>query len=180
MFDKEGQPHLRLWIEKSLFLHPCREGEGSASSEAVNWKILPVCLDRENPRVSLIWGCELKNTIWKKLCHPHWVSLIWGCELKNFRFHLKYSRLRGQPHLRLWIEKYLCINRFIPSEGSASSEAVNWKVNPDTLLPPPVRVSLIWGCELKNVPQKITERVRQGQPHLRLWIEKCVRYSETG
>ena len=165
-----GQPRMRLWIERwilsvmQLFLlrsasyeavnwKTIRERYGacycrSASYEAVNWKkeglwCLLLCL-----RVSLVWGCELKERICSWSLNVSWSASyeavnwkILGLRLVRIRIGQPRMRLwierfssvcgsvrvYGQPRMRLWIER--CILRYTSFFffWSASYEAVNWK-----------------------------------------------------
>ena len=57
----------------------------------------------------------------------------------------------GQPHLRLWIERAWLRLPLWWEIRSASSEAVNWKYYIQKIITWTIRVSLIWGCELKGL-----------------------------
>ena len=123
----EGQPRMRLWIERYIF-----------------WNLSsPIW-------VSLVWGCELKVSSRQSLRESARVSLVWGCELKGSLYSLllilyyrsaSYEAVNwkvrwcneracdgGQPRMRLWIERHL----------------------PETWNRILIPVSLVWGCELKD------------------------------
>ena len=166
-----GQPRMRLWIERSK----------KQKTKTIK-------------KVSLVWGCELKdingtiNTTktrsasyeavnWKttsRRCFylPNPVSLVWGCELKGWwEAYLDWAE-KGQPRMRLWIERSEMERLGYSSNWSASYEAVNWKIftcfeafqgvgqprmrlwiERSKLLPSIhlMMVSLVWGCELKDL-----------------------------
>ena len=112
---------------KVPYAPPIYEVYRSASYEAVNWKtslseICSLCVP-----VSLVWGCELKGRWCGQSYCSYLVSLVWGCELKDCWFCRKHAR--------------------------------SW-------------VSLVGGCELKESVSCLCFRRGQGQPRMRLWIER--------
>ena len=57
--------------------------DGSASYEAVNWKVIKSGTTNQIYWVSLVWGCELKDCPALLQQVQLLVSLVWGCELKE-------------------------------------------------------------------------------------------------
>ena len=99
-----GQPRMRLWIEKSMPLAYAYVCSGSASHEAVNWKVY--LADETSGHTgsasheAVNWKCSLTLSVGRLLQ----VSLAWGCELKTLLFVFVANLLIGQPRMRLWIE----------------------------------------------------------------------------
>ena len=105
---------------------------------------MPVC------KVSLVWGCELKGFIPRLTANSVWVSLVWGCELKG-------EKWTGHGE----------------HEGSASYEAVNWKLLLCRLWPecPGQPRMRLW---IESSSSKFSSPSGLGQPRMRLWIERSM------
>ena len=165
-----GQPRMRLWIDSSHT--SCTEHLERGQPRMRLWIERPKRSDLERqPRVSLVWGCELKGRLQITERSRTSVSLVWGCELKVLPdAPLVYDVTRSASYEAVnWKSSEIRYNT--NCERSASYEAVNWKID----LPPQVnglsgqprmrlwieslsrfatscvlRVSLVWGCELKG------------------------------
>ena len=142
-----GQPRMRLWIEVPHGNKVCNCKSRSASYEAVNWSknlfAFSICLPRSASYEAVNWSYpEL----------PVWPDL------------------KGQPRMRLWIEVRILLLTTATAPRSASYEAVNWsneftenrksekgqprmrlwiEVWRKLLISILLKVSLVWGCELK-------------------------------
>ena len=123
-------------------------------------------------RVSLVWGCELKDDMILYCLKHCMVSLVWGCELKDVDDVKNPMERLGQPRMRLWIERIMLLFLLLwhlvslvwgcelkdsvagsSTSGdfwSASYEAVNWKTASSYRRNQAGTVSLVWGCELKE------------------------------
>ena len=124
-----GQPRMRLWIERLWFSPASLKVSRSASYEAVNWKCSNTAIrgyeDRGQPRMRLWIERSLVTLL---------TIVLWG-----------------QPRMRLWIER-ICLNaNLVMRVGSASYEAVNWKISTIVDFVVQFLVSLVWGCELKDL-----------------------------
>ena len=150
-------------------------------------------MDHDGHAVSLVWGCELKGS-GSRLGKNWWrVSLVWGCELKgSSRFSPGHHTGSASYEAVNW--KSHTSHSIVLTLWSASYEAVNWKTERNTGTFCHSRVSLVWGCELKvllqNLPMtkapvslvwgcelKVTLFTyffceNEGQPRMRLWIER--------
>ena len=103
-YSDQGQPRMRLWIERTRAWMENICAKRSASYEAVNWKVRSASLRGTPPgqprmrlwierltirpsllycQVSLVWGCELKESNAEWTLSSIQVSLVWGCELKE-------------------------------------------------------------------------------------------------
>ena len=121
-----GQPRMRLWIERRR--SPC---QGLVHRVSLVWGC-ELKDDRRKERrnrvlVSLVWGCELKDLRILNTSTCLTVSLVWGCELKGNIWRLGQWLRLGQPRMRLWIESSVKGDFVVEYAWSASYEAVNWK-----------------------------------------------------
>ena len=122
----------------------------SASYEAVNWKRLARLDERKRPEVSLVWGCELKGRM-------DMIILLWirsaSYEAVNWKIATSamLSIGKGQPRMRLWIERRKAQKVFSKEIGQ-----------------PRMR---LW---IESFANMMKVKDRKGQPRMRLWIERWI------
>ena len=129
-----GQPRMRLWIERICLNANLVMRVGSASYEAVNWKISTIVDFVVQFLVSLVWGCELKDQIRRRMRRMFRSA---SYEAVNWKAH--HHRIHSHHN---WSASYEAVNwkvavvfRNICGYRSASYEAVNWKTVLDIVTP---------------------------------------------
>ena len=143
-----GQPRMRLWIERQM-KHLSISCYRSASYEAVNWKNKKI-----SHFASTLRSASYEAVNWKEYEPSSFivtvrVSLVWGCELKAFLYAYPAQTVRSASYEAVnW--KITSHFNFPFSSRSASYEAVNWKDKLYSVVMWVLKVSLVWGCELKD------------------------------
>ena len=127
---------------------------------------------QDKKKVSLVWGCELKDLWCLRVRLLTKVSLVWGCELKDHRrpFHMEGNMVSLVWGCEL---KETIVFVTLMTTRSASYEAVNWKMQWLNIQKNRKRSASYEAVNWKTTKKEARE-AGKGQPRMRLWIERMM------
>ena len=165
-----GQPRMRLWIERFIFIINYLSHTGQPRMRLWIERNARRPL-RGLPSVSLVWGCELKVFYGLLNNYVRVVSLVWGCELKVDASFFSDTEHGGSASYEAVNWKIAVLLILVAFPRSASYEAVNWKDIAEKRISKSYRSASYEAVNWKRLVYYQYPR-QLGQPRMRLWIER--------